>query len=290
MSDQASQGQPSEHNKDQTFSANSWDDFIRVISTHLRGDQWIFRGQRDAQWKLQTKLERVFSRMPPSTYAQSELHLLLQFQRRLHHYVSDLPDEDDKLEWLALMQHHGAPTRLLDWTRSPYVALYFAVEDCINEKPCSVWAVDTRALYEESLEVHVGLFDAIMRSPLQAASDKSVFNEFVMKGTVLGVFSVEPFRMNERITYQQGLFLVPTSVQHSFYANLKKMVAGLPTPTPYLRRVDITLSNTARLECLKQLRLMNIHRATLFPGLDGFAQSLAVEAEIWRPCDDGRIQ
>jgi hypothetical protein len=86
------------------------------------------------------------------------------------------------------------------------------------------------------------------------------------------------------------VFLVPTCVSHSFLANLKRKEGGPPSATPYLRRIDITLSNAGRLECLEQLRTMNIHRATLFPGLDGFAQSLGVEAEIWGGFDDDRIQ
>jgi hypothetical protein len=289
MSNQPRQEELSERNQYEIIQVDSWDAFIVKLATRFRGEQWIFRGQRCARWMLQTRLERVFSTMQPSKYAAAESHVLRQFRRRLHHYTSDVPLADDTIEWLALMQHYGAPTRLLDWTRSPYIGLYFAIEDCAPEVPCAVWALDRRALYRESMEVHAGLFDAILNSPLQAVSDKNVFNEFVMRGQVLGVLSVEPFRMNERITYQQGLFLVPTSVQHSFLANLKRQTLGPPSATPYLRRIEITLSSRARLECLEQLRAMNIHRATLFPGMDGFAQSLSIEAEIWGSFDDNRI-
>ena len=79
-------------------------------------------GQRDADWPLQTRLERVCSSFERAKLKEAERHLLHQFQRRLHHYRVDVPALDDSLKWFALMQHHGAPTRLLDWTRSPYVA------------------------------------------------------------------------------------------------------------------------------------------------------------------------
>jgi hypothetical protein len=55
-----------------------------------------------------------------------------------------VPDLDDTLEWLALMRHHGAPTRLLDWTYSFFVAVYFACEEAKTNAPCVVYALDTR--------------------------------------------------------------------------------------------------------------------------------------------------
>ena len=95
--------------------------------------------------------------------------------------------------------------------------------------------------------------------------------------------------MNERLTVQQGLFLFPTDVEESFLTNLKGPAAGLPNMAPYLWRVDLEITNQNRLVILEELRKMNIHRASLFPGIDGFAQSLATEIEIWGSSDNTRI-
>ena len=219
--------------------------------------------------------------------------MLHQFQRRLHHYRIDVPAQDDALEWFALMQHYGAPTRLLDWTKSPYVAAYFAVEECSLESPCSVWVVNIQALHNDVLEKRPSLLEALVNSETETGTktigDKQLFREFVLDDTDLGVLAVEPFRMNERMAVQQGLFLVPISIEQSFLSNLRGTLDPKPEDTPNLWRIDLSLDRPGRLNCLEELRKMNIHRGSLFPGIDGFAQSLTTEIEIWGSFDRNRI-
>jgi hypothetical protein len=245
--------------------------------------------QQAPRWGLQTKLERVCRDFESTKYLEAEQHLLHQFQRRLHHYRPDVPALDDTLEWFALMQHHGAPTRLLDWTKSPYVATYFAIEDCTPDLACRVYVVNLQELYNEVLEKTPGLIESVMKSPSRAIGDKAVFNEFVMQKSELSVLAVEPFRMNERMAVQQGLFLVPVSIEHGFLANLKGIVTGESTPTRYLWALDLELDTPNRLNFLEELRKMNIHRGSLFPGIDGFSQSLNTEIEVWGSFGTERI-
>src|SRR5205823_7935870 len=144
---------------------------------------------------LQTTLERVCSGMDKSVWKRVEQHLLRQFQRRLHQYVSVIPEVDDTLEWLALMQHHGAPTRLLDWTKSPFVAVYFAVETATARTPSAVWIVNRQAMHNDTLDRMPDLLAAITSSKTEALSDKVVFNRFLFHGNIPNVVAVEPFRM-----------------------------------------------------------------------------------------------
>ncbi len=104
--------------------------------------RWIFRGQKDSSWGLEPSLERVMRdfKKPLSEMRPFEDRLLGQFKRDFHRYSQYLPEDRDKLEWLTLMQHHGAPTRLLDWTYSFYVALFFAVESTPEDQTCAIWA------------------------------------------------------------------------------------------------------------------------------------------------------
>lgn len=80
--------------------------------------------------QLQSALERycVDNQFDLGDAGYHEYLLTREFRLRAHHYLTDLPDDADYLEWWSLMRHYGAPTRLLDWTYSIYVATYFALE------------------------------------------------------------------------------------------------------------------------------------------------------------------
>ena len=104
--------------------------------------KWIFRGQKDSSWGLETTLERIVSRFGWELRKSPNIEkgLIRRFKRQSHHHSTDLPNPDHALEWLALMQHHGTPTRLQDWTYSFFVAVYFAIEQA--DKAAGVWALD----------------------------------------------------------------------------------------------------------------------------------------------------
>jgi hypothetical protein len=146
---------------------NNWDEVVRAFSGlepprlyrnadgEILQTNWIFRGHQERTFDLKPSIERL-AEAKPVPWAALELLALVEFQAKARMYtdVSGLPLQmDQKLNWLALMQHHGIPTRLLDFTGSPYVALYFAVR---NQPRCCefarVWAIDARAVQEVALE------------------------------------------------------------------------------------------------------------------------------------------
>src|SRR5947199_6187239 len=91
---------------------------------------WLFRGERCTSWELKTSLERCCDRLGirPGLRRTIEDRTIREFRRAYHQFARHLPDREAIVEWLSIMQHHGAPTRLLDFTYSIYVAAYFAVE------------------------------------------------------------------------------------------------------------------------------------------------------------------
>ncbi len=103
------------------------------LPTVKRPQWWLFRGTSQP-FPLQTSLERALADagVDLARATDIEQQMLKEFKRRAHHYVNALPNRGDVLGWLALMQHHGAPTRLLDWTYSFYVAAFFALAEAIS--------------------------------------------------------------------------------------------------------------------------------------------------------------
>jgi len=86
------------------------------------------------------------ARVCEEAWALQETRIRRIFERKSHLFLADPPRHDDQIEWLALMQHHGAPTRLLDFTWSPYVAAFFALERASDD--AAVWALNLPLLWD----------------------------------------------------------------------------------------------------------------------------------------------
>lgn len=260
-----------------TVECGTWDElldfyqeFVRPVTTSFL----LFRGQRDATWPLETSLERVASRFRVPAHERHDLEqrLLRRFQRQAHHYIEHVPPLDDTMQWLALMQHHGAPTRLMDWTYSFFVAVFFALEDCDADKPCAIWSLNAarcRKRAETLLD-----FDTTLRRALDA--DPHAKKPWTVDGLVFRrepqalAYPLNPFQLNERLVIQQGAFLVPGDLEHSFESNLARVLAE----PEELRKVVLRLTYEEISVALTELLRMNMSRATLFPGLDGYSASM----------------
>ena len=262
------------------FHPREWDE---ILNFQLQLSGWIFRGQSSINWKLETSLERSFRRIAPTTTInQYEKSVLDRFKRGAHHFVSCPPHFKNTLEWLALIQHYGGPTRLLDFTRSFYVAVFFALEAAESE--AAVWCLDTDLLRETSKEL------------LSTISVENLEPEFICSKLIDGgidiptTIDIEPYRLNERLITQQGLFVMPCSLRFDVQTclfnaiNDKDLVikridydmAHLQLGTfPVAGKVlKMILPKAIHTDARKALRSMNIDASSLFPGLDGFARSL----------------
>ncbi len=125
---------------------HSWAEFVGIIQSWQGFRNWCFRGQASAEWSLRSSLSRHIevSKVCEQVWELQESRIRRIFRRKSHLFLTD-PPQDDELEWLALMQHHGAPTRLLDFTWSPYVAAFFALERATSN--AAIWAVNLPLLW-----------------------------------------------------------------------------------------------------------------------------------------------
>jgi len=113
------------------ITIDSWTDVLSLFDKITdKVPDWAFRGHSDEGWELSTKFEREAIKYQCDSFwfKNREHYILHDFQRKAHHYVKNLPESENYIEWLSLLQHYGGPTRLLDFTYSFYIALFFAVE------------------------------------------------------------------------------------------------------------------------------------------------------------------
>lgn len=206
--------------------------------------------------------------LPLGQTAEWESRIYREFERRCHHF-GDTPTSDDFVEWLALMQHHGCPTRLLDFTYSFWAALYFAIESALETDTAILWLIDFPWLGETMTT----RFPTDLQAKLTQDSKDRAALAGVFASGIKGVWPVNPYRLNQRLSVQQGVFLAPLDLTVSFEDNLRS-VADDATLKGHVIRVELPL-NVGRIgDYLRELHRMNVTRTSLYPGLDGFASDL----------------
>ena len=264
--------------------------------------EWIFRAEKqkkgggeNGKKYLQPAIRKAFDLFEPRCdLRELEARLIRDFRRRAHQYIDDPPAMNDVLEWMALMRHYGAPTRLLDWTYSFYVAVYLAVNECDckgeDGKEPVVWTINANWLSELTEEVIERMIPPLHASSALVAEingvdkDTPKQNEVIrrlMRARTRLLYHVTPFRRNEREIAQQGTFLCVGDVEESFENNLRGSL-GVEVWTEFLRedsranfyKLVLEIDAPERNKILEELYTMNINQAVLFPGLQGFAESL----------------
>jgi hypothetical protein len=282
-----------------------WKTLVKKADQHSESEKnknpkerWIFRGHPKEDYPLLTYLERAIADIGTKNkndekdssnknkleelekflskefngqpIGQIEKGLIRRFQRQYYHFDLRVPPKHNILEWLALMRHYGAPTRLLDWTYSFYIAVFFALEQAEGE--CAVWALETESLRENVRSV-LGEEGMSLVSEDEHIERCETWRMIFASGKLF-VFPVNPFQLNKRLVLQQGVFLCPGDITKLFEENLAAVLSDNNNVSYKLLKYKIAFDVKKRQEALLNLHRMNINKATLFPGLDGFAQSL----------------
>ncbi len=284
-------------------------------------EMWVFRGLKKGSYPLQPSIEREAG--PSMPWAALEYKILyeeFQPKAQMHMEPGALPDSGDVLSWLALMQHHGVPTRLLDFTLSPYVALYFALRERTREEKSAshvvVWAIDARALMGVAARVDRGAYQEEVknktREPLRfprlklsqhvasAWSEADAFRTQSEAGKRMLADALSPNRVrrnyfdkngfvafalpsvqNRRLSSQQGAFLFNGAEKPTFEESLFTMMSG--SKKVWCRRFLIPNTLTGIEEKLFQ---MNIHELSLFPDIQGLAGLVRQKLRLYWVADD----
>lgn len=215
---------------------------------------YVYRGLEDYQYNLSTSLNRQGE-------TGIEKHLLRNFIK-----YSQLNEASSIWKWLAIAQHHGLPTRLLDWTYSPLVALHFATSDYTQfEKDGIIWAVN----YVESGSYLPEKLMKVLRLEGSYNFTAGMLDQVVdtipklnnISAEAFAVF-LEPPSIDDRIVNQYAVFSMmsdPNVLIDDWIISKK------------ISHFKILIPAKLKWEIRDKLDQSNINERVLFPGLDGLA-------------------
>jgi hypothetical protein len=221
--------------------------------------EWVFRGLKDSRYEHQPKIERE-AQQKSMSWPALEVLISREFKTRAHMYLEPSSIPSDDLTWLARMQHYAIPTRLLDFTHSPFVALYFAIRKSEDDKDrdrthVRLWAIDAGAvtsrfrsvaskagrkkqkldrtnsvegvnigdpeMYRGDRDFVIDELDWTLIDEALLATRQAYKRELNRQGCVC---VASPRALNPRLASQQGMFLLNCAQGLSFSESLRKMM------------------------------------------------------------------
>jgi hypothetical protein len=220
-----------------------------------------FRGHGNASWSLEPGWYRFSSAVGGiGDEYYNEATLLENFRLRAPTYLERLPATD--WEWLFLMQHYGLRTRLLDWTESSLIALYFAIRDNSADVDAAVWVMNPWWLNRQTFGEYV-LFPADdprakEHAPLRPAQE--------LKGKL--PIAITPIRASPRIAAQRGVFTIHGNDRTA----LDRLACLEGKDPPCLRKWVIPRTHVATVR--KELAISGISESLIFPELSGLCREI----------------
>lgn len=235
--------------------------------TGRRRDTGVYRGSSNASSPLLTSLDRLGGVNPPHTKSDLEEHVLRNFIRYSRPHVGTEPVNDWEL--LVSAQHHGVPTRLLDWTYSPLVAAFFATRprDEPEERERAVWRLDWKSLHEKFEFPPLSL---LIKDLDELFGKDGHFTPWVLirRGAQRDFACLlEPPSLDQRIVAQAAVFTLCSDKSRPFDAFLAEH--GLDEA---LTKYVIPADEVGRIR--DQLDLVGVDERRLFPDLDGVAAAI----------------
>ena len=231
----------------QPLKIETWREFKEYVSS-LERNRFIYRGQPDSKWRLRSSFHRT-GRANLRTFESNDIFGLHKYLSPLTRNRFELKDPVQNLAFMNLVQHHGYPTPLLDWTRSPYVGAFFAYR-----------TVDVKKISPDA-RVRIFKLDGPEWSKINRVM--TVLSPAPPSVAIMDALPLE----NPRAIPQQALCTVTSvddiesHIENTARRNGKQILEVIDLPT------------SARKEVLSDLSLMGITAGALFPGIDGACEA-----------------
>lgn len=223
----------------------TWDEFKQFISELDNIENYLFRGQAGSQ-RLRTTYHRT-GRSDIARYT-AQIPDLQRYIYSQTNYLFNLENPFEYAALLSLVQHHGYPTPLLDWSKSPYVASYFAYKELVSNM--------------DSHRIRIYVFDAM--------SWKN--NTITVQHLDSPILSLTPLEvipiLNNRAIPQQSVTTFSNVDDIEAFIQSNEQIKN----NNFLKIIELPVLERSKV--LRDLNLMNVHSGSLFPGLDGICQML----------------
>jgi hypothetical protein len=256
----------------------SWEEILRILEILPKRElgkcseksDYIFRGQADVGWHLVPSLTRLLKEIDPEIAAveaeQIEVALLNNFKKNADLYFSQdiLKTRVNPAARWSLMQHHGSPTRLLDWTNNLLVAVFFAVNSHPGENG-AIWIVHSKFVNDGS------------RQKLHSQPATYQMLRSGMAQPVVQIWMEEEGAHIERVVAQDGLF----TLCHQIFGSQQDLIEEVCRPEfnrcgedgPEVFR-KVVVPKELKPVFQKELEVMGVQPKLLFPGDDELGKSL----------------
>lgn len=245
----------------EAYICESWDDFKRWASRNRLNDKILFyRGHGDSKFEIKTSFHRT-GRQRLDRFISGDLATFHNHAQTVLNRSINVKDGLEYATLLALAQHHGLPTPMLDATRSPYIAAFFAFSDYLENIP-----------YRKPRSTHVrvyGFTEQFVASLTQPSVMLHYPRPYISPLRVSGLH-------NPRLSAQQGEFLVTNIV------DLESQIYEIEESTGYRCLVATDIPTDCAIEALEDLSYMGLTAETMFPGLDGICRMLKQQSHFVR--------
>lgn len=284
---------------------HSLSEFLNILNRYkqqfsqtYRSSGFIFRGMSNSTWKLLPGILREYPEPQKSStvvggtysgkiYSAYESEILAHFRKEASGFLHQIPQKDE-FTWLQYAQHYGVPTRLLDFTANPLVAMYFC---CQNESLCdgAIWIVNAVTFQSWSQ-------DELICSDMGPDFTREAIVNSIMR-EMRGDFDYGEVQGEPRPKKQRPVFFVPPYIDQRMNAQssrfllwgdnsgpLEDMIGDenwmqlLPECLTYTLANDqrflakITVPGSCKHSIMRELDLLNTNEKSIFPGLDGIGR------------------
>ena len=210
-------------------------EFYKFLNKYTESDKnQIYRGVRNSKWQLVPSIGRIKTKKGKPLNIEEERLILKIFKHRAYPFIKEYIDNN--IELLTIAQHHGLPTRVLDWTKNPLVAMYFAVEEPFIEE-------DTKysALY------------------IYEPRKKVILDNDIDPFCIQKVERYIPKHWDDRIISQSGIFTIHNEPYTPWEPDKLKI---------------IKIHKNIRKQIKTTLNRLGIHSGTIYPDIDGISQHI----------------